>query len=174
MTNPTEDTKEGTTPASAAEHERRNYIADMEDSLRQIAIIVGCNTSHSNVENVIARVRALATSPVDPAPASAVPAAKPAAWMNPRESFAPKAFIWNADERHPEYSVAVYASAPVAPGVAQDAARLDWMEQHWFYRQGDGCLAFGFNETWDAGNHPNLRAAIDAAMSVAPNKKGSQ
>lgn len=45
-------------------------IADLEDSLRQIAVAVGADTKTPDVEVVIARVRALALA----APVSAVPA----------------------------------------------------------------------------------------------------
>jgi hypothetical protein len=118
-----EGTKEGATPASAAEPWPgfwASLLRDVTEAKRQLDE-QGFRASYLDWITNTANDRT--NRPVDPAPASAVPAAKPAAWMNPRESFAPRAFIWNADERHPEYSVAVYASAPVAPGVAQDAAR---------------------------------------------------
>ena len=49
---------------------------------------------------------------------------------------------------------------------ARDAARLDFIEREWFYRDTDNSLCFGFNETWSAGNGKavTLREAIDAAL----------
>lgn len=46
---------------------------------------------------------------------------KPAAWMNPKQSFAPDAFIWTRDERsHPEYDTPVYV-AEAEPRELSDA-----------------------------------------------------
>lgn len=47
----------------------------------------------------------------------------------------------------------------------EDTERLDFIEKAWFYQEANGAIAFSFNETWDAGQHANLRAAIDAARA---------
>lgn len=45
----------------------------------------------------------------------------------------------------------------------KDSERLDWIEQSWFYRDSRGTISFVFNDSWDAGTHDSLRAAIDTA-----------
>lgn len=63
------------------------------------------------------------------------------------------------------------AAAPSAPAADQeveqaDTARLDFMEREWFFTGSSGLLSFCFSETWDAGKHPSLRAAVDAAIAA--------
>ena len=75
-------------------------------------------------------------------------------------------------------SIRTWLERPIAPDATQeaadakgedarDAARLDFIEREWFYRDTDGSLCFGFNETWSACNGKRgvtLREAIDAAL----------
>ena len=50
--------------------------------------------------------------------------------------------------------------------LCADAERLDWIEENWFYKAyDDQIISFRFNEMWDAGQHADLRAAIDAASA---------
>ena len=49
-------------------------------------------------------------------------------------------------------------------GLKRDAERLNFIERYWFYQSDTGYWLFGFNETWDAGKHDELRDAITNAM----------
>lgn len=48
--------------------------------------------------------------------------------------------------------------------LRKDAERLQWVTENWFYQTLDGTWIFSFDESWDAGKHLDLRAAIDSAM----------
>lgn len=52
--------------------------------------------------------------------------------------------------------------------VHPDTARLNWIAEHWFYKDSGNNICFNFNEAWDAGRHDDLRAAIDADRAITP------
>jgi hypothetical protein len=51
--------------------------------------------------------------------------------------------------------------------AVDDADRMDFISNEWFYKDMLDRIAFSFNESWNAGQHESLRAAIDAAMATA-------